>query len=265
VLKLLKNLFSSNDEEENQATEKQNFLKPRLPDGVRVYVIGDIHGRLDLLHIVHQQIKNDMSQLPDGTRKIVVYLGDYIDRGSDSFGVVELLINKPIAGCESVFLKGNHESEMQSFLDNPEPNHLWTRCGGTETAFSYKVRVKAQISATDRTKELRDRLFEVIPESHRQFYASLKLSYEIGDYFMVHAGINPDLPLAMQVPEDLLWIRAPFLNYAGPFSKMIVHGHTMTAKPITLPNRISIDTGAYHSGKLTCLVLDGTTLRFLGT
>ncbi len=82
---------------------------------------------------------------------------------------------------------------------------------------------------------------------------------------MVHAGVRPDLPLDRQVPEDLLWIRAPFLNYAGPFSKMIVHGHTMTAKPVTLPNRIGIDTGAYHSGNLTCLVLDGSLLRFLGT
>ena len=199
------------------------------------------------------------------SRKIVIYLGDYIDRGSDSFGVINHLIHEPLEGCEQVFLKGNHESEMESFLQKPEPNHLWTQYGGMEMALSYKVRVKAQVSAVDRMLELRDQLVTAMPEEHQVFYASLKYHYEIGDYYMAHAGVRPGVPLAQQKETDLLWIRGPFLDHTAPFEKIIVHGHTVTEKPITLPNQIGIDTGAYKSGKLTCLVLEGEEARFLST
>ncbi|MBF0382014.1 MAG: serine/threonine protein phosphatase [Magnetococcales bacterium] len=258
-------MFKKEEEEVLDPTLRPPPQKAKVPDGYRVYVIGDIHGRLDLLNILHERIDTEVRQLDAETKKVVVYLGDYIDRGNDSAGVVDLLINNPIAGCESIFLKGNHEAEMDDFLAKPEPNHLWTRCGGAETALSYKVRVKAQISAEARTQEMRDRLLEAIPKSHREFYDNLRLNYEIGDYFMVHAGVRPQIPLKIQTPNDLLWIREPFLSYNGQFEKVIVHGHTMIAKPITLPNRIGIDTGAYHSGKLTCLILEKEDVRFMIT
>jgi serine/threonine protein phosphatase 1 len=264
VFKFIKNLLVPS-EEEAMVSDDQPHKKPKVPDGVRVYVVGDIHGRLDLLTSLHAQIAAELAQLPDDGNRLVIYLGDYIDRGADSFGVVDLLINRPLTGCESVFLKGNHESEMESFLLSPKPNHLWTQHGGMETALSYKVRVKAQISAVDRMLELRDKFIEAIPAEHHRFYSNLRFGYEVGDYFMVHAGVRPGLALALHKPEDMLWIREPFLSCAAPFEKMIVHGHTVTPKPITLPNRIGIDTGAYKSGKLTCLVLEGEQTRFLST
>ncbi|MBF0194480.1 MAG: serine/threonine protein phosphatase [Magnetococcales bacterium] len=239
--------------------------KPKIPDGIRVYVIGDIHGRLDLLTVIHERIATEVNQLPTECKKIIVYLGDYVDRGDNSAGVVDLLINNPVAGCEAIHLKGNHESEMDDFITKPVPNHLWTRCGGNETVLSYGVKVKAQVDAKARTLELRDKLVEAIPKSHRKFYDNLKLNYEIGDYFMVHAGVRPQIPLASQKPADMLWIRDLFLSYKGQHPKFIVHGHTMIDKPITLPNRIGIDTGAYQTGKLTCLILEKDDVRFFIT
>ena len=265
MFKLIKSMFSSDSDEEAVAPDGQPIQSPRVPDGVRVYVIGDIHGRLDLLHSLHEQISNELRQLPAPRDAIVVYLGDYIDRGSDSFGVVELLLKTPIEGCRQIYLRGNHESEMDGFLAAPKPNHVWTQCGGMETALSYKVRVKAQVSAVDRVIEMRDQLLELIPAEHRRFYSELQLNYEIGDYFMVHAGVRPGVPLAQQRHEDMLWIRGPFLSYTGQFGKVVVHGHTVTPQPIILPNRIGIDTGAYHSGKLTSVVLEEDQIRFLST
>ncbi len=263
MLNFFKKLFTSAHQE--AVVVPQQILNPRVPDGVRVYVVGDIHGRLDLLNQIHEQIAAEVSELPKSQKKIVVYLGDYIDRGEESFGVVDLLINRPLTGCESVFLKGNHEMEMESFLESPRPNHVWAQYGGIATALSYQVRVKAQISAMDRMRSLRDQMVEMLPAEHQAFFANLQIFFEIGDYFMVHAGVRPGVPLLLQNPVEMLWIRDPFLNHTGPFEKRIVHGHTVTPQPITLPNRIGIDTGAYHSGRLTCLVLEGEESRFLTT
>ncbi|MBF0190120.1 MAG: serine/threonine protein phosphatase [Magnetococcales bacterium] len=238
---------------------------PRIPDHTRLYAVGDIHGRSDLLRTLHALILDDCAGLPDTTRRIIVYLGDYIDRGADSKGVIELLLSDPLPGFETVFLKGNHEAELQDFLVNPSGGHLWTQCGGMNTAASYQVQVASRISSEERMRELRDRLLEAMPASHQAFFASLRFRFELGDYFFTHAGVRPGLPLSQQRPPDLLWIRDPFLYHDGHFGKMVVHGHSVVTAPVVTCNRIGIDTGAYHTGHLTSLVLDGVVQRFLTT
>ncbi len=238
---------------------------PRIPENCRAYIIGDIHGRLDLLQQMHAMIAKEMASLPEEMVKVVVYLGDYVDRGPDSRGVIDLLLEQPLSGCQSIHLKGNHEAEMQDFLSNPVGGHTWTAHGGMATALSYKVKVQARISATDRMKELRDKLVTTIPTAHQAFISDLRIRYEIGDYLLVHAGVRPGVALAKQRPIDLLWIREPFLSNDKPLGKCIVHGHTIREKPEITPFRIGIDTGAYHTGRLTCLVLENADRCFLST
>ncbi|MEO5345089.1 MAG: serine/threonine protein phosphatase [Magnetococcus sp. YQC-9] len=238
---------------------------PRLPEGMRVYAIGDIHGRSDLLRQLHGMIREDWAGLSDACRRIVVYLGDYIDRGEDSRGVIDILVNNPLTGCETVFLKGNHEVEMEDFLINPVGGHGWPEYGGMAMAMSYQVRVASRVSAGERMRALRDQLLEAMPAEHQAFFTRLRFRYEVGDYFFCHAGVRPGVPLHRQSPPDLMWIREPFLVHSGRFEKMVVHGHTVMTNPVITPNRIGIDTGAYYTGHLTALVLEGTTQRFLAT
>ncbi|MBF0128055.1 MAG: serine/threonine protein phosphatase [Magnetococcales bacterium] len=238
---------------------------PALPDGVRIYVVGDIHGRSDLLRRLHHLIAADIASAPGVRQKIAIYLGDYIDRGDDSKGVIDLLLDEPVPDCETIHLKGNHEAELQDFLVNPTPGHAWTLFGGMSTALSYQVRVPARVSAESRMREMRDRLLESLPKRHQLFFASLRFRHEAGDYFFTHAGVRPGVPFSLQKAPDLMWIREPFLNYTGRMEKMVVHGHTTCEFPVITRHRIGIDTGAYYSGHLTCLVLEGDRQRFLAT
>ncbi len=240
-------------------------MVPSVPDGVRLYVVGDIHGRADLLRQLHAMITEETAKLPELSRKIMVYLGDYIDRGDNSKGVIDILLDEPLPDFETVYLKGNHEAEFQDFLSNPIGGHGWTMFGGMSTALSYQVRVSARISSEARMGELRDKLLEAMPKRHQVFFASLRFRFELGDYFFTHAGVRPGIPLNQQKPPDLLWIRDSFLHYGGRFEKIVVHGHTVSQSPVVASNRIGIDTGAYHSGHLTCLVLEGSQQRFLST
>jgi len=236
-----------------------------IPAGYRVYAIGDIHGRADLLQKLIATITADGRTAAAGLRKVVIFLGDYIDRGDQSREVVDLLIHQPLPGFDTLFLKGNHEAEMMSFLAQPDPMHGWLQHGGQSTVFSYRVRVANRISAKEKMIDLRDGLLQTIPVEHQRFFADLRYSFELGDYYFVHAGVRPGVPLDQQDPMDLLWIRDPFLSSPLYHGRLIVHGHTVTERPITLPNRIGIDTGAYYSTQLTCLVLEGETMRFLST
>ncbi|NGZ06136.1 MAG: serine/threonine protein phosphatase [Magnetococcales bacterium] len=236
-----------------------------MPAHTRVYVIGDIHGRADLLRQLHDLIRADWSELPTEWRKVVVYLGDYIDRGEESKQVIDLLLDDPLPDCERIFLKGNHEAELQDFLVNPTGGHLWTQFGGMATALSYQVHVPPMISAEERMRTLRDQLLEAMPTSHQAFFSSLRFRYELGDYYFVHAGVRPGIPFNRQRPPDLLWIREPFLLHDTPMEKMVVHGHTVMESPVQAPHRIGIDTGAWYSGRLTCLILEGGDQRFLMT
>jgi serine/threonine protein phosphatase 1 len=234
--------------------------KPRLPDGIRVYAIGDIHGRADLLDTVLNRLDADLERNPVSVG-IEVYLGDYIDRGPNSREVVDRLIARDRT-FRAVFLKGNHEAYLKDFTLNPLILEEWQQFGGLETLMSYGIVPPIDSGAVAQT-QIAAALDRALPASHRRFLGSLKLSFTCGDFFFVHAGVRPGIPLAKQREEDLLWIRRDFLLYEEDFSKIIVHGHTPVLEPDIRSNRINIDTGAYATGRLTCLKLEDDHIDFI--
>jgi serine/threonine protein phosphatase 1 len=237
----------------------------RVPAGLRVYAIGDIHGRADLLQEIHRLIIADSEAAEAGQRRLAIYLGDYVDRGLQSREVIDLLLDQPLPGFESIHLRGNHDHELLAFLEDGQRSSAWLRYGGDATIYSYGVRLAGDLSADERLIALRDRLQEALPPRHIAFFASLPLTYEIGDYLFVHAGIDPDKALDRQTPDDLLWIRDSFLESEDDFGRIVVHGHSVTEIPEVRDNRIGIDTGACYTNILTCVVLQGDNRRFLST
>ncbi len=236
----------------------------RVPRGTRVYAVGDIHGQLDLLKGMRDQISDD-AKTARRERNVIVYLGDYIDRGPDSRGIVELLLNQPLQGFEEVHLKGNHEDLMLEFLDDPGVGEHWYLNGGDATLASYGVARAVIVEGPDRFVATRDRLRGTLPVEHLAFLRSLAMYHVEGDYLFVHAGIRPGRPLAQQEAHDLLWIRREFLSSDADHGCCVVHGHSITSEPEIRRNRIGIDTGAYYTGRLTGLVLDGAERRILRT
>jgi serine/threonine protein phosphatase 1 len=238
---------------------------PAARAGSRVYAVGDVHGRLDLLAGLHGLIAADAAAA-GASRKVIVYLGDYVDRGPDSRGVIELLMQRPLPGFEHVHLLGNHEDYLLQFLANAALGPNWCSYGGRETLISYGVRPPLPFAARDADFEIARRaLADKIPPTHVAFLRNLKLTHAEGDYFFVHAGVKPGVALAEQQSEDLLWIRDEFLECRDDFGACVVHGHTIVAAPEERHNRIGIDTGAFATGRLTALVLEGTERRFLQT
>lgn len=236
----------------------------RVPDGRRIYVIGDIHGRADLLLALRGQIVAD-AERHGASRNVVVHIGDYVDRGEDSRRVIDLLLDEPLRGFDTVHLLGNHEKSLLQFLGDASIGPHWVRYGGDATLYSFGVRPPPAAAAAADFERAR-RLFETnFPERFRHFLETLPYTHEEGDYLFVHAGVRPGVPLDRQAPEDLLWIREDFLYSAVPHGKMIVHGHSISEEPEIRRNRIGIDTGAFASGHLTCLVLDGAEQSFLQT
>ncbi len=240
----------------------------KVPEGTRVYAVGDIHGRLDLLDAMRKLIATDAAirkaERDPIERMVVVYLGDYVDRGPDSKGVIDRLIEKPLPGFEAVHLKGNHEDFMLNFLDAPErAGHAWLFNGGIETLSSYGL--TRDPDAPQRMAIVRDDLARLMPDGHLDFLKGLDLQHQEGDYLFVHAGIRPGVELEGQSDQDLMWIREEFLEHPEDHGKMIVHGHTITWTPDIRSNRIGIDTGAFASDVLTCLVLEGTERKLLQT
>ena len=235
-----------------------------LPEGQLLYAVGDIHGRLDLLEGMLGRIEVD-ARNSHADRRTLVFLGDYVDRGLDSKGVVETLIGGLPEGFEAHFLKGNHEAILLNFLDDSWSLDNWLVNGGDATMRSYGLDTD-RLARLDAPIELwRQALQEALPEPHRRFYQDLSLSVGFGDYLFVHAGVKPGVPLGAQSETDLIWIRDPFLDYAGPFGKIVVHGHTPGKEPVTRPNRIGIDTGAFFTGRLTALRLERGSRQFLHT
>jgi serine/threonine protein phosphatase 1 len=232
-----------------------------VPEGVRVYAVGDIHGHLDLLERMQGLIDEDFAAHPAG-RAIEVYLGDYVDRGPASAGVVEALGGPPPDGLERVCLIGNHEEFLLQFLDEPLILQNWLDNGGHATLASYGV---AAASLGAEPNEVAAALREALPEHHLRFFNDLALGHRIGDVLFVHAGIRPGVPIEAQDPHDLMWIRTPFLGHDGPLPVRVVHGHTPVRAPVVTPYRIGIDTGAFATGVLTCAVLEGPDVRFLST
>jgi serine/threonine protein phosphatase 1 len=224
-----------------------------VPEGVRIYAVGDVHGCVELLDQVLARIDEDIAAHPVA-RPIEVFLGDYVDRGPASREVLERLIVRSQRRA-LVCLKGNHETYIGEFLSDPGKLQEWQHYGGLETLMSYGL--TPAINADPETQRKLATEFEhVLPTSHRQFLAGLKSSFVCGDYFFVHAGVRPGVPIARQEESDLLWIRDEFLLHEDGFSKFIIHGHTPVMQPDIRPNRINIDTGAYATGVLTCLILE---------
>jgi serine/threonine protein phosphatase 1 len=239
----------------------------RIPDGTRVYCIGDIHGRADLLAALHRGIKADANQNPGNgvARNVIVYVGDYVDRGMQSREVIEHLLSDPLPGFEKVYLKGNHDEAMLQFLQDPEFGPLWFSYGGDATVLSYGVRMSPSKIGRERFEDMRQQLEANLPSAHLEFLQSLQLVWECGDYLFVHAGFKPGVAIQQQKPEDMLWIREEFLESRHDFGRMVVHGHSVTDVPELKSNRIGIDTGAYASDTLTCLILEGDTRHFIST
>jgi len=228
----------------------------------RCYVIGDIHGRSDLLDRMVDAITRDIEQNPVAA-SLTVTLGDYVDRGPDSRGVLDRLAHNPFP-TDYVALKGNHEELLETFLTRPAIGPQWRRLGGLETLHSYKVPV-ADLMVGKGFDEAAQALRQALPAEQSAFLGRLKLSLTVGGYFLCHAGVRPGVPLDNQRAEDLLWIRDEFLSSKVDFGKIVVHGHTPTQSPQVLANRINIDTGAFATGRLTCLVIEDGGLRFLST
>jgi serine/threonine protein phosphatase 1 len=237
---------------------------PTVPAGARVYAVGDIHGRAGLLSEMHGLILADAAT-SDAERRVVVYLGDYVDRGLESRQVVDVLLDEPLPGFESVHLKGNHEEFMLVFLEDTGVGTGWLNNGGNATLYSYGVGLDEAAGVAERLEAARVDLASKLPPRHLGFLGSLRLTHEEGDYLFVHAGIRPGIPLERQHEEDILWIRDDFLDSTRDHGKIIVHGHSITTDPEVRPNRIGIDTGAFGSGTLTCLVLEGAEREFLLT
>ena len=234
--------------------------RPRTPVGVRIYAIGDIHGRADLLQDALNRIDTDLAKKPISV-SVQVFLGDYIDRGPESRQVLDQLVERK-STHQTVFLKGNHETFLMNFIVDPTILGAWERLGGLETLMSYGVVPSINADAFSQGRFAAN-LEKTFPESHRLFLADLKSSFTCGDFFFVHAGVRPGVPLAKQKEEDLLWIRDDFLVCEDDFSKIIVHGHTPVRQPDIRPNRINIDTGAYMTGQLTCLRLEGEEIGLI--
>jgi serine/threonine protein phosphatase 1 len=234
----------------------------QLPDGLRIYAVGDVHGRADLLKEVLAGIDADLIGNPP-SRALQVFLGDYIDRGPASREVIDLMIARQRTH-EVVSLKGNHETYALQFIKDPAIFGDWRTLGGLATLMSYGLRPPLNPDDNEQ-RELAAQFAATIPESHLGFLATLRTSFSCGDFFFVHAGVRPGVPLALQSEDDLLSIREDFLLHEEDFGKLVVHGHTPVREPDLHANRINIDTGAFATGKLTCLIIEDGGLALLST
>ena len=236
--------------------------RPSLLAEVRIYAIGDIHGRLDLLNELLARITSDIALRPTA-RPLYVFLGDYIDRGSASRETIDRLIEHGKTH-ESIFLKGNHELIAIKCLSDRGLFDQWLRLGGLETLVSYGVPAET-LANGKQIAELQSAFHGALPQAHFRFFRDLKNSFECGDFFFAHAGVKPNVELSRQKENDLLWIRGEFLTSKDDFGKIVVHGHTPAREIEVGPNRINIDTGAFATGRLSCLVLEGEELSVIDT
>ena len=235
----------------------------RTPDGLRIYAIGDIHGRIDLLRAAHVRVAADLVRRPCA-RYRVIHTGDYVDRGPDSAGVIAHLIEFTRDG-EATCLAGNHDLFVTAFLKKPaECGAQWLENGGVEALASYGVDAGAPGVGLRPLKAIRKAFAAALPPAHLAFLETLKLFEQHGDYLFVHAGVRPGVALRKQKVFDLTFIREPFLSDPRDHGFVVIHGHTTSPAPVVRPNRIGIDTKAYASGVLTCLVLEDDAKGFLG-
>jgi serine/threonine protein phosphatase 1 len=235
-------------------------------------VIGDIHGRLDLLDTLVTRLAGELNPGHAQGRARLLFLGDYIDRGPSSAGVLARLREIEELYPDTVFLRGNHEQVMLDLLSPPkdvDPQHThrmmqdWLRYGGQETLASYGV--SARLIYANETAYLLEALRAAVQPKDIAFLQKTALKAESGDYFFAHAGVHPEKALDAQNAQDLLWIREPFLSHSKPLERVVVHGHSISPHVCFHPHRIGIDTGAYKSGCLTALVLRGYEQRLVQT
>lgn len=227
---------------------------PTVPAGERIYAVGDIHGRLDLFSAIRSAIESD-DHVRSPADTTVILLGDLIDRGPDSAAVIEAARDWQ-ASREVRILAGNHEEMFLASFHRIDALRHFLRLGGEETILSYPVDPAAYRLAD--LAEAQELMRQAVPADDLDFIRSFENCIAIGDYLFVHAGIRPEVELADQQVEDLRWIRDPFLNHTGDFGHTVVHGHTIARSAVIHPNRIGIDTGAFMSGRLTALGLEGT-------
>ncbi len=224
----------------------------RVPEGWRIYAIGDVHGCLDQLSRLLDAIDADLRK-SDGKGHLI-FLGDLVDRGPDSAGVVERLMKGGLPGDRADFLMGNHEEVMVECFDgNLQQCGYWLQYGGLQTLESYGL---SRAEILERSGSLPEAMREVVPVEHIEFIRTFGDHITIGDYLFVHAGIRPDVPVAEQSTRDLRWIRAGFLDDLTDHGCCVVHGHTIVSGVEVHRNRIAVDTGCYQTGKLTALVLN---------
>lgn len=241
-------------------------MTSQTPPDTVIYAVGDIHGRLDLLSAIHDRITTD-AQRRTARHKLVIYLGDYVSRGESSRRVVDRVLEWLPQGFQRITLKGNHEDLLLRFLGGElDAGRLWFDYDGFDALTHYGVAIPDREARDDESvAALRDRFAAALPPTHLDFFRSLPASYRAGDYFFVHGGVRPGVPLAEQNDHDCMWIRKSFLDSSAEHGAVVVHGHSISTEPVIRHNRIGIDTGAYRSGVLTCLVLDGTSRNFLQT
>lgn len=219
-----------------------------------IYAIGDVHGCLDLLRAAEDKISREVQRTK--VAGLIVMLGDYVDRGPDSRGVLDHLSKAPDSDIRRITLCGNHDDMFLRFLDEPKAYATWLEMGGRETLTSYGIPgAYVSIDGRDDADQIRQQLASVVPENHRTLLAQMPVSLQIGSYLFVHAGIRPGVPLDAQSDKDMMWIREPFLSRGPQLPITLVHGHTPGHAASYGPGRIGIDTGAYASGKLAVLKL----------
>ncbi|MEL6169820.1 MAG: metallophosphoesterase family protein [Pseudomonadota bacterium] len=229
---------------------------------MRIYAIGDIHGQLAMLEAMHDRVAKDRAATGDQAAP-VVHLGDYVDRGPDSRGVLQRLIDGVEEGQPWVTLRGNHDEMFLDYLRQGPEDQGWNwfagNIGGRETLASYGV----ASGLLAKRKSVHRRACVAVPDAHRAFLEALPLSYETADLIFVHAGIRPGLPLSDQIPQDLLWIRGEFLSDPRDHGRIVVHGHTIVPAPEHRGNRVALDTGAGMGNMPTVAVFEGTDVHIL--
>ncbi|GHC67767.1 metallophosphoesterase [Limoniibacter endophyticus] len=240
-------------------THQISLSQARGPENCVLYAIGDIHGRYDLMQAMERSIALDFAER-GASRREIIFLGDYVDRGPQSRQVLERL-SQLRAAPDIHILCGNHDAAMVEFLDHPSGEGLFALNGGDATARSYGI----EIDFTDPLSLARGHqaLCEAIPPEHVELLRNMPDRYVAGDFFFCHAGIDPTVALENQEHDDLLWIRKLFLDCDGLHPKVIVHGHTPTKQVEMLPNRVNLDTHAWKRGVLSALVIDGPEKKII--
>ncbi len=235
-----------------------------MTEGRVVYAIGDVHGRLDLFQTLTAAILADVEAHAPAERPLVVLVGDYVDRGPDSRGVIDALLafeREPSVEVEA--LRGNHEAAMLGFLMDVDTGPVWATWGGDATMRSYGVAAPPPNAPQLEWEEARQAFADALPRAHLDFLNGLPLSLMVGGYLFAHAGVRPGVAIERQAPEDLLMIRSPFLEHGRPLERVVVHGHTPEDEPYASPVRIGVDTGAYATGVLTAARLEADAVSFL--